>query len=129
VKQSSHQLWIRLAFAFVGLLGASFAISGVLIALPNPAVGGTCGPSQGSEAPIVAVVDPVSIGAGTEPPATNATSHDQWLAFVGECQASADGRVLAGFAILVLSVGVAIGGPMLVLRKARDSAHPTPPSA
>jgi hypothetical protein len=113
------------AFAAIGVFGAAFAISGLLIALPKPAAGGTCGPGTGSEAPIVAVLNPGSIGAGREPSATNAESHEQWLAFVGECQASADGTVLAALVILVAAAGVAIGGPMIVLRRRRGDPTPS----
>ncbi len=125
MPQSSFHLGIRLAFIALGLFGVAFAISGLLIALPKPAVGGTCGPGTASEAPIVAVLDPVSIGAGIEPSASDTSSYDKWLAFVGECQSSADGTVLASLAILVLSVGLAVGGPMLVLTsRRRRSAQP-----
>lgn len=116
---------VRLAFVAIGVFGAVFAISGLVIALPKPAAGGTCGPGAVSEAPIVAVLDPVSIGAGQEPSTSNATSHEQWLAFVGECQASADGTVLAALAILVASAGVAILGPRIVLRRRRGGPAPS----
>lgn len=117
-----------MAFAFVGLLGAAFAITGVLVALPPPAAHGTCGPSKYSETPIEALFNPGSIGAGPEPPATQAEARDQWSAFVSECQASADGRVLAGFAILVASIGIGVLGPMLVLRKKPKAGPGYPPS-
>jgi len=113
------RMWIRLGFALVGILGGAIAITAVVVALPQPVVGGTCGPGQASEAPIVAVFNPASIGAGAEPPLSNATARVQWLAFVGECQSSADGRALIGLAVLVLSVAVAIGGPALLLRNGR----------
>jgi hypothetical protein len=123
----------RLAFVFLGLFGAAFAISGLLVALPRPAVGGTCGPGTGSESAIVAFFDPGSIGAGPEPSATNATDRADWMAFVGECQASADSRVLATSAILTLSVGVALAGTALVLMGSRkptpSSPDPSPPTA
>jgi hypothetical protein len=116
VQQSSRRKGIGLALIFVGLFGAAFAISGLLAGLPRPAVGGSCGPGKSSESSIVALFDPITIGAGQEPPATNATDHADWMAFVGECQASADSRVLATFLILTVSVGVALAGTM-VLRK------------
>jgi hypothetical protein len=116
MQQSSFRLGIRFVFAAIGLFGVVFAISGVLFVLPAPAAGGTCGPGKASEAPIIAVVDPGSIGAGQEPAATNASSHNQWLAFVGECQSAADGRLLAAIGIIVLSVGFALLGPKLILR-------------
>ncbi len=115
---------IRLLLVAIGVFGAAFAISGLLIALPKPAVGGTCGPGTASESPIVAVLDPVSIGAGTEPPAGDTSSYDKWLAFVGECQASADGTVLAASVVLVLSIGIAVWGPRLVLGRRRRSDQP-----
>jgi hypothetical protein len=117
VEQPSFQVWVRVLFAAVGVFGAVFALSGLLIALPKPAVGGTCGPGTASEAPIVAALDPVSIGAGKEPPASDTKNYYNWWAFVGECQASADGTVLAALAILVVSAGIAFLGPRFVLRR------------
>lgn len=108
-----------MGFLFLGLFGAGLAISGVFIALPPPAAGGTCGPGQASEAPIVALFDPISIGAGPKPAASNRASRAEWNAFVSECQSSADDRGLAALAILVVSALVAIGGPILVLRRMR----------
>ncbi len=125
MSKPSFRLGIRVAFAAIGIFGAAFAISGLLIALPKPAAGGTCGPGTGSEAPIVAVLNPGSIGAGQEPAASNTASHEQWLAFVGECQASADGTVLAALAILVAASVVAIAGPWIVLRRRRDPTTAT----
>ena len=118
----SYQQRIRLIFVAIGVFGAVFAISGLLIALPKPAAGGTCGPGTASEAPIVAALDPVSIGAGRDPAASDTKGHEQWLAFVGECQASADGTVLAALIILMVSAGIAIAGPRIILRKKRDPA-------
>ncbi len=126
MQQASFQRWVRLGFALVGLFGAAIAVTAVLVGLPAPAAGGTCGPGQSSEPAIVALFDPASIGAGAEPPATDATAHTQWLAFIGECQASTNGRSLLGLALLVLSIGIAFGGPKLVLRKNR-AAVPSPP--
>jgi hypothetical protein len=97
-------------FVCLGLFGAAFAITGALAALPSPQVGGTCGPGSSSESSIVAFFDPGSIGAHAEPLTVHATDRAEWMAFVGECQSSADGRVLASFAILVLSVAVGLGG-------------------
>jgi hypothetical protein len=125
VSQLSHQAWIRVVFALVGLFGVAFAISGVLLVLPPPAVGGTCGPGTASEAPIVALLNPVSIGAGAQPPTKDTADHRAWAEFVSECQSSADNRGLASLAILVVSVAVGIGGPMVVLRRKR---RPTPSS-
>jgi hypothetical protein len=112
-------MWVRLAFLFLGLFGVGLAISGVLIALPAPAAGGTCGPGQASEAPIVALLDPASIGAGPMPAASATTDRAEWNAFVSECQASTDNRMLAALAILVVSILVAVVGPILVFRRMR----------
>jgi hypothetical protein len=126
MNQASGKLGLRLAVVLVGLFGAAFAISGLFVDLPAPAVGGTCGPGKLSETSIVAFFDPVSIGAGTEPAAnaTNDTKRADWMAFVSECQASADSRVLSTLAILVLSVVVGLGGAVLVLRMTRKRAAP-----
>jgi hypothetical protein len=110
---------IMLTFVFVGIFGIAFAVTGLLVALPNPAVGGTCGPGKSSESSIVAFFDPVTITAGPEPATTHATDRAEWMAFVGECQASADSRVLATFAIIVLSVAVAVAGTALTRRGIR----------
>jgi hypothetical protein len=128
VKQVLRNRGYQLALVFLGLFGVAFAISGIFVSLPKPAVGVSCGPGTSSEPAIVALFDPGSIGAGTEPPATNAAGRADWLAFVGECQASADGRVLANFLILTLSAGVALAGTALVL-KARRTAIPPASSA
>jgi hypothetical protein len=125
VKQRTRG--IGLALVLVGLFGIAFAISGVFTGLPRPAVGGTCGPGKGSESSIVALFDPGSIGAGQEPPASSATDHADWMAFVGECQASADSRVLATLGILVVAVGVALAGVMVASRAARR--QPVSPTA
>jgi hypothetical protein len=124
VRAASRQMGVRLAIVFLGLFGIAFAISGLLIGLPKPAVGGSCGPGRSSESAIVALFDPGSIGAGQEPPATSATDRADWLAFVGECQASADGRVLATFFIFTISVGVALAGTYLVLTSRKRTTDP-----
>jgi hypothetical protein len=51
------------------------------------------------------------------------------MAFVGECQASADGRVLANFLILTISLGVALAGTALVLKVRRTPAPPASQAA
>src|SRR5580704_970822 len=111
--------WTRLVLVILGLFGAAFAITGLLVALPSPAVGGTCGPGKGSEAAIVALFDPITIGAGPEPAATDAAARAQWSAFIHECQTAADNRALAAFPILVVSAGVAVIGAVVVGRRAR----------
>ena len=59
----SSRSWIRLAFAFLCAFGVAFAITGMLVALPKPAAGGTCGPGAGSEAAIQALFAPGSVVA------------------------------------------------------------------
>jgi len=129
VKRLWHHMGFRLALVFVGLFGVAFAIAGLLVGLPSPAVGGTCGPGTSSESAIVAFFDPGSIGAGAEPAATNATDRADWMAFVGECQSSADSRVLGTFAILIVAIGIAALGIALARdgsRKAKVIASPRP---
>ena len=75
----------------------------------------------------MAFFDPVSIGAGAEPAATttaDATARADWMAFVGQCQASADSRVLSTFALLVLSSVVVLGGLWMAIRANRTPAGP-----
>lgn len=120
MNRSSRDIRIRLIFLCIGIFGAAFAVTGVLVALPAPAAGGTCGPGKGSEAPIVALFDPHSIGAGPEPAVTNTAAREDWLAFVGECQASTDDRAIAASIIFLLSIGIAVVGPLLVLRRRRQ---------
>jgi len=79
---------------------AAFVV--ILLPLPNPAAGGTCGPSlHGSEPAIAAFFDPVSIGAGPIP--SGATALYQWQAFVGQCQASTNARMVDALALLLLA--------------------------
>ncbi len=116
----------RLVLVFLGLFGAVFAVTGLLVGLPPPAAGGTCGPGQGSEAAIVAFFDPITIGAGPEPPITDAAGRAQWMAFVDQCQTSADNRVLAAFPILVVSAGIVVLGLLLFRRRSGSGVdrHP-----
>jgi len=124
VRDAAVRLWIRLGFAIVGIFGIAVAISAVVVNLPAPGVGGTCGPGTGSEAPIVAFFNPASIGAGIEPPTASALAHSLWLAFVGECQSSTDSRILIGLAVLVLSVAFALLGPYLLFKLVRPRRVP-----
>jgi len=118
----------RVVFVFLGLFGAAFAITGALVAMPRPQVGGTCGPGSSSESSMVAFFDPGSIGAEREPSAAHATDRADWMAFVGECQASADGRILASLAILVLSIALALGGVAWAWRAGRRTDTAPQPS-
>jgi hypothetical protein len=124
VKKFSLQQWMKLLFVVAGLFGIAFAVAGLVVPLPNPAVGGTCGPGVAAEAPIAAVLNPGSIGAGPEPAATDVEGHQQWLAFIGECQATADGRTLAAVLIVLGSAGLVVGGPKLVDRTSRTKRTP-----
>lgn len=112
--------WIIPTIIGVGLFGVALSISGLLTGLPGPAVGGTCGPGLGSEPAIVAIFDPVTIGAGPEPAATNAAARSEWTSFVNQCQSSANDRALATFPVLVVSLGVIVLGFMLWRRRSRS---------
>jgi hypothetical protein len=119
-------MWFGLTLVLLGLFGAAFAISGLLIDLPKPAIGGTCGSGQFSETAIVALFDPGSIGAGAEPPASKATDRTKWMAFVAECQASTDSRALGTLVVLAVSAGVGLGGAVLLLRVRRRPTSTAP---
>jgi len=119
VNQPSGVLWTRLTLAFVALFGAAFSLTSLLIALPRPEAGGTCGPGRGSESAIVAVFDPITIGAGREPSAADAAARAQWSAFVQECQTAANDRAITAFPILVASAVLAIVGPVAIRRRDR----------
>jgi hypothetical protein len=110
----------------IGLFGTAFAISGLASPLPLPAARGTCGPGRGSEAAAIAFFDPVTIGAGAEPPASKSAERAQWIAFVHECQSAADQRVAITLPVLVVSVALVVGGGVLLWRR-RTSADPGPP--
>ncbi len=128
MRYSSRVFWAIVALLFVGVFGAALAVTGAVAALP-PVAGGTCGPGTNSEAAVVALFDPGSIGAGPEP-ATNADGgRQQWEAFVHECQTAADDRGVVVLATLVGSIAVVAVGSALVLRSAHRSARkPVPPS-
>ncbi len=119
MKQSPARVALVLLFVFIGCFGTAYAAAGMLTALPAPAVGGTCGPSTGSETALEALVQPGSIGAGPEPPVSNATAHHQWQTFIQQCQSLADRRGLASLAVFVISVAVAATGLIWVLRRPR----------
>jgi hypothetical protein len=109
--------WIGAGLLLAGVVGVTMAITAVLAALPAPAAGGTCGPGHGSEGALFAFFDPASIGAGSPPPATaSAATHLQWLAFVSECQSSANAHMLSGFFALVLGLAAVAGGFALLRR-------------
>jgi hypothetical protein len=126
VNQPAVALGTRLIFVCLGLFGAAFAVTGLLTNLPTPAAGGTCGPGQGSEAAIIALVDPITIGAGPEPPATNPSGRAQWSSFVHECQTAADDRALVAFPILLASAAVAVVGPLAWRKRSHRPTDATP---
>jgi hypothetical protein len=115
-------IWRKLAFVYLGLFGAAVAVAGLLAPLPLPAAGGTCGPGQGSETAAEALLDPVSIGAQAEPPASETADRAQWVAFVHDCQTAADHRGLVTVPLFVVSVGVAVVGTVVVERRSRRRA-------
>jgi hypothetical protein len=119
LRPSSGKWWIGLALIAIGLFGTAFAVAGLLAALPLPAAGGTCGPGQGSEAAVLAMVNPHSIGAGAEPPATDRAARVQWSAFVHDCQAAADHRAYVVLPILVASLVVVVFAAVLLRRRGR----------
>jgi hypothetical protein len=121
MKQSPTRIFLLFLFVFVGCFGVAYAASGMLNALPAPAVGGTCGPSTSSENALEALAEPGSIGAGPEPPTSNVTGHRQWQTFINECQTLADRRGLASLAIFVISIVVSGVGLVWVLRRPRSS--------
>jgi hypothetical protein len=88
--------WFGFICCGLAIVGISAAVTTILGPLASPAVGGTCGPGKSSEPAVTAFVDPGSIGAGKEPSTANLEARLNWLAFVGECQASADGQTLLG---------------------------------
>jgi hypothetical protein len=128
VIEPRRQVAFTLIFVFLGLFGVAFAVTGAVVALPQPNVGGTCGQGSSSESSIVAFFDPGSIGAHGEPSAAHAADRADWMAFVGECQASADSRVLASFAIVVLSLAVALAGLAWAWRAGRGTGAVPQPS-
>jgi hypothetical protein len=105
----------------VGVFGLAFTISGLFSPLPPPTGGGTCGPGQGSEAAVVAIFDPVTIGAGPRPPADQPGNLARWSAFVHGCQTSSDQRAAVTLPLLVASAGLAVLGGSLVWRRSRAS--------
>ena len=93
---------LRIASWIVGILALAGAVTVVVLPLPKPAAGGTCGPGRGSEPAVVAFFDPASIGAGPRPSAPTIAVFE-WQAFVGECQASTNSRMVDALALVLLS--------------------------
>jgi hypothetical protein len=108
----------------VGLFGVAVAVSGLLSPLPKPGPQETCGPGLGSEAAIIAIFDPVTIGAEAEPPASRKAAHADWVAFVHSCQSSADQRAAITFPVGVVSVAMVVVGGVLWWRRRRPDDAP-----
>jgi hypothetical protein len=119
--------WLALAFLFVGLFGATVAVSGLWAPLPLPKAGGTCGPGLGSEAAVEALVNPGSIGAGAEPPASRAAARTQWKQFVDDCQTATNHRVLITVPVLVVSVVLGVIGLVALWRRFEKPDRPASP--
>jgi len=119
--------WIALVLVCLGLFGLAVSVTGLWADLPPPAVGGTCGPGQGSETAIEALVDPGSIGAGPEPAAVNAAARAQWTRFVHDCQSATNDRAATTLPVLIVSAGITVVGIVLLRRKTRRRADPAPP--
>lgn len=120
MKHSPTRVLLIILFVFLGCFGVAYGASGMLTALPAPAIGGTCGPSTASETALQALAEPGSIGAGVQPPKSNVTAHRQWQTFIQQCQDLADRRGLASLAIIVISSLVAGVGLFWVLRRRND---------
>lgn len=102
------------------LLGAAVVVA--LAPLPAPAVGGTCGPSASSESAAFAFLNPVSIGAGSQPSASSG-QRPQWQAFVSQCQTATNTRMTIAGGIVVGALVVALALPWAVKRFDRDDDH------
>jgi hypothetical protein len=74
------------------------------------------------------MVNPGSIGAGAEPPATKAAARANWSQFVSECQSAADHRALVTVPLLIVSLVLAVWGLMLLWKRVGRSAAPAPPA-
>lgn len=125
------------AFHIVCLALAGLALAGAIVIavlpLPKPAAGGTCGPGKGSEPAIEAFFDPVSIGASSERSAYANGGEEgvlDRLAFIGECQASANSRIIDGLALIVVAGFFAAVAPPLIRRAWHEpgaAVHKAPP--
>lgn len=129
MKGRSVSPWLALALVFVGLFGATVAVSGLWAPLPAPRAGGTCGPGLGSEAAVAAMVNPGSIGAGAEPPVTRKAARANWTEFVSECQSATDHRALVTVPVLIVSLVLAVWGLMVLWRREDRQAVAEPPVA
>jgi hypothetical protein len=117
--RSAAQSVLRTVALVLAGLAVAGAVAIVLLPLPRPAAGGTCGPGRGSETAIEAFFDPATIGAGAEPapsqtdPAEAARFY-QWQAFVGECQSATNSRVVDALVLLVVAAFFSLVVPRAV---------------
>jgi hypothetical protein len=101
---SSRASWIRLSLAVLAVMALAGGLTVAFLPLATPAAGGTCGPGTSAESAIAAFFDPASIGAGSEPSASNQEEHYQWLAFVSECQSATNSQMLIAIALVALAI-------------------------
>jgi hypothetical protein len=121
----SGLLLARLTLAVVAVMALASGLTVAFLPLAKPAAGGTCGPGSSAESAVTAFFDPVSIGAGTEPPSSNQAEHYEWLAFVSECQSATNSQMLIAIVLVALAVllGLAAG---FFNRLARVNVHDLP---
>jgi hypothetical protein len=93
-----------MALSILAVMALAGGLTVAFLPLASPAAGGTCGPGPSAESAIAAFFDPVSIGAGTEPSASNQAGHYQWLAFVSECQSATNSQMLIAVALVALAI-------------------------
>jgi hypothetical protein len=120
--------WVRLVFVMVAVFVFAGGAVWALLPLPKPAIGGTCGPGTSSEPAAFAFFNPGSIGAGSEPPASNPSGQQQWATFVSECQSATDLRMWITFVLVALSVFLALLAPLIVGWLMGATAPAAPPS-
>jgi hypothetical protein len=116
--------WVRLALAVVAVMALASGLTVAFLPLAHPAAGVSCGPGSSSESAIVSFFDPVSIGAGTEPPASSAEQHYEWLAFVSECQSATNSQMLIAIVLVALAVLLGLGAVFFDRIARRDTVHP-----
>jgi len=106
---------VRLVCVALGALLVVAAVTIVVVPLPAPAAGGTCGPGASSETAVQAFFDPVSIGAGPLPSASSG-NRPQWHAFVDDCQSATNTRITVAGVILVVALFALIANTWIVRR-------------
>jgi hypothetical protein len=114
---------VRILSVVLAVVFLATAAAVTLLPLPAPAGGGTCGPGRSSESALAAFFDPVSIGAGPEPPASSGT-RSQWEDFVSSCQSSTDTRMAVAGGVLAVALLTGLGLPPVMRRLLDGSAPP-----